>query len=200
MANTGPFGWFRATIYGLANRNPKSNRAVVDLIRLEPTDRVLDIGCGAGAALLQASTVVTEGSLTGIDPTVKLARLAARRVPSATIEVASVDDLPFPDGTFTVAWSISAYHHWPDREAGLREVHRVLEGGGMLHIAERPTQGSGRHGLDQIDIEALRGLMSEAGFGPSQVRLVDAGRRRMAVVSAPASSSAVWFSRSRPAG
>ncbi len=186
MANTGPFGWFWATVYGLTHRNPESNRAVVDLIDLLPADRVLDIGCGAGAALLEASTIVTEGSLTGIDPTEKLARLAARRAFSATIEVASVDDLPFPDDAFTVAWSISAYHHWPDQVAGLREAHRVLEAGGRLHIAERPTEGSGRHGLDQTDIGVLTERMAEAGFGPARVQFIDAGRKRLAVVSAPA--------------
>ncbi|MGA7272103.1 MAG: class I SAM-dependent methyltransferase [Acidimicrobiia bacterium] len=186
MASTGAFGWFWATVYGLTHRNPESNRAVIDLIDLEPADRVLDIGCGPGAALLRASTIVTQGSLTGIDPTEKLARLAARRVHPATIEVASVEDMPFPDGSFTVAWSISAYHHWPDQTAGLDEVHRVLEEGGSLHIAERHARGPGQHGLDGSEIALLENRLSEAGFGTLQVRFIELGRKEMAVVSARA--------------
>lgn len=186
MADTGPFGWFWATVYSLTHRNPESNRAVIELIDLKPTDRVLDVGCGAGAALLQAAGMVEKGTLAGLDPTEKLARLAARRVPSATIEVASVDDMPFADASFTAVWSISAYHHWPDQVAGLKEVHRVLEEGGSVHIAERHARGPGQHGLDESEIALLERRLTEAAFGAIQLRFVDVGRKEMAVVSAQA--------------
>jgi ubiquinone/menaquinone biosynthesis C-methylase UbiE len=36
-----------------------------------------------------------------------------------------------------VVWAISPAHHWAGVVAGLRELHRVLERGGRLIIAER---------------------------------------------------------------
>lgn len=184
MVSTGSFGWLKATLYGLLFRSPKSNRVVVDAAELGAGDRVLDVGCGAGAALEYASELVTDGRLAGVDPTPKLARKAAERVPEAVVEVAGVESLPFDDDAFDVAWSISAFHHWPDPEAGLSEVRRVLELGGRLLIAEWHNDRPGGHGLDDSEIELLRKQMTATGYSEPTVSLHDVGRRQMAIVTA----------------
>ena len=184
MARTGPFGSLFALGFGLLNRTPRSNLAVVDALGLRADLRVLDIGCGAGAALERASTVVTEGRVAGVDPTERLARQAARRVPSATVEVAGVEALPFPDDAFDLAWSISALHHWPDPGAGLREARRVLAPGGTLHLAERVTPRPGMHGLDPSELDLLVTRLREAGYGRPETMYLPVRRHRVAVVSA----------------
>ena len=49
--------WYglEARLYALIRRNPASKRAVVHWAQLEPDMRVLDIGCGSGAAVLTAA-------------------------------------------------------------------------------------------------------------------------------------------------
>jgi precorrin-6B methylase 2 len=48
------YGW-RARLYALTHRNPASNLVVVHWVQLEPDMRVLDIGCGTGAAVNAAA-------------------------------------------------------------------------------------------------------------------------------------------------
>jgi ubiquinone/menaquinone biosynthesis C-methylase UbiE len=48
--------------------------------------------------------------------------------------VADVASMPFPDASFDVVISSYAVHHWPDRDAGLAEMMRVLRPGGRAII------------------------------------------------------------------
>lgn len=180
----GGWSWLGGKIYGWFTRDPETNRALVDLAGLSPTDRVLDVGCGSGAALARAAGIVTEGTLAAVDPTSSLAAMAARRVPAATVEVAAAEKLPFHDNSFTVAWTIASLHHWPDIDAGLAEIGRVLEAGGRLLVAERLLDSDGGHGLSPAEIEDLTRAIGQAGFDEPLVEHHSLRRRRLALVSA----------------
>ena len=65
--DTKPWSGFRSWVYSLIFRSPKSNRLIVDLAALNPDDRVLDIGCGPGAAVRRAADTVVAGSAMGVD-------------------------------------------------------------------------------------------------------------------------------------
>src|SRR5260370_24294614 len=41
---------------------------------------------------------------------------------------ASRNDLPFDEKSFDASMAILTIHHWPDKEAGLREMRRVTRG------------------------------------------------------------------------
>lgn len=52
-----------------------------------------------------------------------------KRSPTAAPAIqASADDLPFDDHAFDASMAILTVHHWPDKEAGLREMRRVTRG------------------------------------------------------------------------
>lgn len=154
---------FRAWLYSLVNRSPKSNSAVVDLTRLSTGDRFLDVGCGPGAAVEHAAG--TGARVAGIDPSPAMVKRASKRVPSADVRVGSAEQIPFPDDSFDVVVNVSSFHHWADREAGLREVFRVLAPGGSLHIAEGVLrEGRDGHGLNESDAESLASKLVELGY------------------------------------
>lgn len=180
----GPWGWIWASLYAVISRNPASNRAVVAAAGVRADDRILDIGCGPGAALAQAATLATAGAVSGVDPTPRMVTVASRRVPTATVKVGGAENLPFENDSFTLAWSIAAYHHWPDQEAGIAEAHRVLAPGGRLLIAENTLDQNHGHGLDQSGIDALQETMRAAGFSAASERRVPAGRRTLTIVTA----------------
>ena len=48
--------------------------------------------------------------------------------------LASAEDLPIADGQFDVAMALVTIHHWPDWEAGLREMQRVAARVVVLHF------------------------------------------------------------------
>src|SRR5256884_5149039 len=79
--------------------------------RLEPGERVLDLGSGAGTdSLVAAQMVGPEGSVTGIDMTTEMlakARAAAAEMRAANVEFleGEGEPLPFADATFDVVIS-----------------------------------------------------------------------------------------------
>jgi ubiquinone/menaquinone biosynthesis C-methylase UbiE len=104
--------------------------------------RVLDVGCGPGQFTILIAEALSDAELWGIDlaPTmIELARRhasgsgAARRLHFA---VADAEQLPFPDRQFDAVLSSGSIKHWPDPDAGLREIHRVLAPGGRALIGE----------------------------------------------------------------
>ena len=135
------------------------------LAHLSSGDRTLDIGCGPGAAVRRAARIVTKGRAVGVDRSQAMVAIARRRaegLENVEFEVGAVEALPFPDDTFTVVWTVSAFHHWADPEAGLEETRRVLTPGGRLIIVEAQT--SGEHGLSAAGAEKLRAELLRYGW------------------------------------
>lgn len=176
--------WIFGKVYALLQRNPASNRALFELADVRPSDRILDVGCGAGGALVLAAEVVGEGNLAGADPTKALAATARKRLPEARIEVAPAEDLPFDEGSFNLVWTIASHHHWHDSRSGLREIFRVLEPGGRLLLAEHRMRRDGGHGLSEREAERLRVTLGELGFEAVEIRRHGKGRRALIVLAA----------------
>jgi len=172
--------WF----YSLFYRSPKSNTAIVEHASPGADDRFLDVGCGPGAAMEHAAA--TGAQVAGVDPSPSMVSRASKRVPTADVQVGSAEDLPFPDDHFTVVVNVASFHHWADRDAGLREVLRVLAPGGRLHIMEGMIkEGKDGHGLDPSDVESLKARLLELGYADTTVDTVKTGwRHRYYVVTA----------------
>jgi len=126
--------------------------------RLEPGERVLDLGSGAGTDSLVAALMVgSEGNVTGIDMTPEMlhkarggaAALALRNV---TFVEGEAERLPFADGSFDVVVSNGVIDLIPDKDAAFSELHRVLAPGGRVQIADvtiqRPVSEQGRRNID----------------------------------------------------
>ena len=102
--------------------------------------RVLDVACGTGVVTRAAAQRVgTTGRVVGLD--LSAAMLAVARVvpsePGAIIEwhEGNALALPFPDQTFDLVTCQQGVQFFPDRAAGLREMHRVLASGGRVALS-----------------------------------------------------------------
>jgi putative methyltransferase len=142
---------------------------------IQLTDRVLDVGCGGGKAISRILEE-TRREVAGVDHSseaVKTARSVNRAAVSSgrlRIVESSVESLPFRDGFFDVVTAFETTYFWPELQAGLTEIHRVLNRGGRLVIAnefaDRASAGAwaDRLNMHVPDSEALAGAAYEAGF------------------------------------
>ena len=94
---------------------------MLEALSLTGDDHLLDVGCGGGVFMRHAREA-TGCSVTGVDHSREMVRLAG---PDAAL--ASADRLPFDDATFTAVSSIIAFFFFPDPIVALREMHRVLD-------------------------------------------------------------------------
>ncbi len=104
---------------------------------LQPGERVLDIGCGAGMdAAIAADAVGPAGSVVGIDITPQLierGRATLRdRFPNVTLTVADARNLPLADASVDVVVANGILNLEPDRVGLVGEMARVLKPGGRL--------------------------------------------------------------------
>lgn len=168
MGDTSPWSTLKSELYSLVGRNPKSNTRVPSIAGLEPSNAVLDIGCGPGAAVRAAAGSVAKA--VGVDRSEAMIEIARRRSGSFNnVEFfsAGVEDLPFADDSFDRVWTINAFHHWEDQARGIEECLRVLEPSGRLLIAEQDTRGS--HGLNLESAQELVERLRSSGFADASI-------------------------------
>jgi len=120
-----------------------NSRMIVEMARIKPGDKVLDVGCGTGDLTLTAMKCAgSSGSAYGIDASpegVDLARKKAERSGAkAVFEVGLIEKIPYPDATFDVVISRLVIHHLPDdlKRQGFAEIFRVLKPGGLFFLAD----------------------------------------------------------------
>lgn len=143
--------------------------------------RLLDVGCGTGDFLRQASAL--GWSCTGCDVSETALRKARERVPGAKLLVGTLEPLTLPPSSFEVVTLWHTLEHLPHPLGTLREIHRLLAPEGKL-VAAVPNLDSWEARIlgsrwMEIDIpghlfffspKSLRGLLLTAGFADVRLR------------------------------
>ncbi len=121
--------------------NPRhSNRVATRAERLVriahplPGQRLLDVGCGNGAAAIHLASKF-DLLVTGIDvdpEQIEAAIAASHHRPGTRFLTASATELPFPNSEFDLVFTTMTTHHIPDWEQAFEELIRVLKTEGHL--------------------------------------------------------------------
>jgi ubiquinone/menaquinone biosynthesis C-methylase UbiE len=130
---------------GLPRQGPGSNectrKAFFMLKDLPARPAILDIGCGSGMQTVELARICPDCHITAVDIHQPYLDDLARRAASAgvgdriTTVRASMDDLPFEDGSFDVLWAESSIFI-VGFEEGLQSWKRLLRPGGYLCLSE----------------------------------------------------------------
>jgi SAM-dependent methyltransferase len=133
-------GLLTGLIMSLAGGAPA--RLAADVAAVSDGDRVIDIGCGPGSAVREAAR--RGARVTGVDPApvmLRLARTLTADRPAITWVHGAAEDLPEPDTSATVVWSLACVHHWKDAGVRLWSSSRTT-----MSIATSPLVGPHRTG------------------------------------------------------
>jgi SAM-dependent methyltransferase len=108
---------------------------VADAAGVAMGSRVLDVGCGTGAATVAAAERAGPGGrVVGLDPNPEMLTVA-RRKPGIEWVEGRAEALPFPDAAFDAVVSQFAMMFFEDPGAALREMKRVLAPTGHMAVA-----------------------------------------------------------------
>ena len=164
------------------------------------TNRLLDIGCGAGNLLLAAQKSGWNAQGLDVSPN------AVKHVRELGFQVfhGELSDAQFPREQFDVITAAELLEHLPDPRAALQEIARLLRPGGMFWTTTPHARGlaarvlglkwrciSPPEHLQLFSAHGLKSLMVDVGFrdirlqttGSNPIEIWNAARRKKAPVT-----------------
>ncbi len=157
QASFGPNAHAYTTSQGHANRSELAR--LVERVQPAKTDRLLDIGTGAGHTALAFAPAVSE--VIAFDLTRQMLEevernAAERGVTNLVTRQGAAEDLPFEDASFELVSCRLTTHHFADLPQALREMARVLTPAGRLIVMDTSVPEDPELDQQINEIELLR--------------------------------------------
>jgi len=137
-----PSGWFgrivMPRIFDIGNE--RLNRLVYEMLRPQPGDHILDLGCGTGKLIHKIACRTDSCVVEGLDFSEAMVAIARRRnrghisKAKAVIHLGDVDRMPFQADSFSKICSVNTIYFWSDLESTARKILRLLVPGGVLFL------------------------------------------------------------------
>jgi ubiquinone/menaquinone biosynthesis C-methylase UbiE len=161
----------------------------LDVMEPDPSDRVLEVGCGHGVAATLVCDRLTVGTYVGIDRSQKMIAAATKRnrphvdAGRARFLAVTFEAAQFPPGSVDHLFAFNVAHFWRDAEAALAKARDLLAAEGRLWLfhqspGERTSAGLSAftaslaellrvHGFDAVDTAAadLDPMPAACAFG-----------------------------------
>ena len=170
---------------------------LLDRVGVRPGEHLLDVACGTGIVARRAALRVgAAGSVVGVDSNAGMLAVASDLMDGADVRAwrnADATALPLRDATFDVVCCQQGLQFFGDQPRALREMHRVLAPAGRVglavwrSLAHHPVFVALAEALEQHvsasaagemrapfagpEPVALRGLLTDAGFDRTVVRI-----------------------------
>jgi SAM-dependent methyltransferase len=135
-----PRGWL-GRLAGWLMLRVNSQDDVLGVLDVQPGHDVLEIGYGPGGLIRLLAERTDAASIRGVDPSEAMRDQAgwhnrkAVRSGRVRLDVGTADRTGLPDASVDRAVSVRNVAIWPDLDAGLAELHRVVRPGGSVVIA-----------------------------------------------------------------
>jgi SAM-dependent methyltransferase len=167
---TGPGGHIAGWLMGHRASNVQRNQWAVELLDVQPTDRILELGCGPGVAIAALAGRATRGLVVGVDHSEVMIRQAGRRNAPAVRQGrvrlihSPVERLQVSGGPFDAALAVNNVGMWPEPIAQLRDIGQQLRPGGRIALVSQPRCPGATAATSAEAGDRLRSLLAQAGF------------------------------------
>ena|SRR5690625_1600746 len=148
----------------------------LNLLQIPPGARILEVGCGAGAAVEVLAAQVTSGTIVAIDRSPRAVACTKRRnaddVRAGRVQVlhTALARLHSPPDAFDVAFAVDVNAFWmATARAELAVLHHALQPDGLLGILYGPSpswdqERHERQARIQRRLELIRSSLQTSGF------------------------------------
>ena len=161
-------------------RETKFKTRLIHQSNIQPSDHVLDLGCGTATLTLMIRSIFTQVRLVGLDGDRRILTVANKKIGNLGLDI-QLDEafsfqMPSPNGFFDRVVSSLVLHHLSDEAqcSTLQEAIRVLKPGGELHIADFASPHGQRAHLTSHILGGVRPIIAEARL-PLLESMSDAG-------------------------
>ena len=178
---TGLIGWLIGE--RMRRQHAPETEWSVDLLQLQRTDRVLEIGFGVGRGLALTLQQAIQGRVTGIDVSATMIQAAIRRnrVALAHGQLAllrgDIAHLPFGNHQFDKIFSVHTFYFWPDPREIFDQLINLLAHGGRVvsTFATAQTLANGDRAYWPLhqraealvrDVQQQANVAAELAYGP----------------------------------
>jgi ubiquinone/menaquinone biosynthesis C-methylase UbiE len=163
-------GWLVGWEMALRSSNRKRNAWAVELLGVEPTDRVLEIGFGPGIAIRELSRRATRGLVCGVDHSEVMVRQARRRNRAAVragrvdLRRASAEHLPAFGEPFDKVLAVNNMGMWREPDERLKELLSLMRPGGRIAMVSQPRCPGATAKTTVAAGRDLAARLAESGF------------------------------------
>ena len=136
---------------------------------LKAGDSFADIGCGPGFFSIPASRIVGgSGHVYAIDAQEEMLEILKKRTPPGNCSLmrSGENSIPLDDGSADFALLAYVLHESENKTLFLKEVKRVIRGGGKLLILDwkKKREEEGPPVWERLPLKTVRELLRGAGF------------------------------------
>ncbi|MDH4274339.1 MAG: class I SAM-dependent methyltransferase [Gammaproteobacteria bacterium] len=167
---SGLLGRLAGVVMAQRRSNIARNQWMLQLMRLNATDKVLEIGHGPGLALAGALKTITHGLVVGLDHSPVMHAQARQRNANAIADgrlklvIADIQQLAPLEGTFQHIFSANVVQFWKDPVTVFAHLRQSLAPGGALTTLYMP-RNKGATSADAYKMaDELNAWLRLAGF------------------------------------
>jgi cyclopropane fatty-acyl-phospholipid synthase-like methyltransferase len=175
----GAFGVLVGRLMSTRSTNRQRSVWTVDLLDLQPDDRVLELGYGPGLGIEAALRHLSTGRVVGIDHSATMQKMASKQLRSLDTHV-EVElrlgnvEAPLGDiGEFDKIFSCNVWLFWKDPVQVLKNLREHLAPGGTIAVTHLPRQPGATRETTMKAGALIGAQLSEAGYSHVRQELLD---------------------------
>ena len=171
-------GYLAGVVMATRSSNRERSHWTLELLDLQPSDRVLEIGFGPGIALERASSIVTDGLVAGVEYSRTMLRSASRRnrreIAGGRVKLylSSAEEFAIPGGPFDKIYSVNVVQFWPDPGVVFKRLRANLAPAGIVATTYQPRNPGATDRDARAKGEELARLLADAGMPYARIELL----------------------------